>query len=796
MSELDVSENIFSEKRYFLNHLDSYHGEYLLKAVARAAAAAALRDKEAAGAGAEALGPEDEPFEPPPPDQPTEIIGTVSDNAIEVLPGVTRIIPRDVALRRMLTCGHVVIDISLDRGELKLAMDYMALLKTLLEKQAAAIEDVPSDAGDTTAPPAEKRYLILVSTVMTWASTKPLDPDSPDLPFVETDFRKRKPHPNYKMHYDTENAVIELARQHKKQIGAIVLTAGMTYGGKEDALFYWFQKAWECEPVLPILGRGNNVIPIINIQELAQIVNHLLTDFPKKLYILAVEQNETRQKEIVKSLAKSLGTGLFKCIPPEDGFLIPEIDQRIYDLITLNLLMEPVFIAETVGISSDATFVENLPALIKEFKKLRGLKPFKVVIHGPPLVGKTTLARRVCESYGLVYVSPETVVQDLIDDLSFRVTHWERAETDAAAAAGEDDVDDSGDDIEDEEERAEARRTLQVLEATKDMLDEDAILEYLRQMLLSRDAQNRGWVLDGFPNNLEQCAILFEKGDDEDDDNEEEQKEDEFEEDLNLYDNVLKRLLPDIVVTLEATDQFIYDKAMKQPEGDPRFEEETVVLRVKEYRAGETTEATPLNFFDELDIHPLVVKVDNCADYGMDNAYKEVALRMGSPCRYKKLLDLIEAAENKANYEFEMDRLYNDKLKNELEMKLQIERQEKMEYWTELYATLRDEEEAATAAAGEPMRNYLMSYIFPVLTPALLEVAKVRPTDPVDFLAEYLFKLNPSGKMLEPGFNLQAEKLMGKIKLLDDTIENLQIKIDPFLPEEVQYRPSSSGDNK
>lgn len=28
-----------------------------------------------------------------------------------------------------------------------------------------------------------------------------------------------------------------------------------------------------------------------------------------------------------------------------------------------------------------------------------------------------------------------------------------------------------------------------------------------------------------------------------------------------------------------------------------------------------------------------------------------------------------------------MDRLYNDKLKNELEMKLQIERQEKMEYW-------------------------------------------------------------------------------------------------------------------
>lgn len=47
---------------------------------------------------------------------------------------------------------------------------------------------------------------------------------------------------------------------------------------------------------------------------------------------------------------------------------------------------------------------------------------------------------------------------------------------------------------------------------------------------------------------------------------------------------------------------------------------------------------------------------------------------------------------------------------------------------------LREEEEAALAAAGEPMRNYLIHHIFPTLTPALLEVAKLRPEDPIDFL--------------------------------------------------------------
>lgn len=48
-----------------------------------------------------------------------------------------------------------------------------AVLKLLLEKQA----DDPSQASDGKGDDEpQKRYLILVSTIMTWASTKPLDP--------------------------------------------------------------------------------------------------------------------------------------------------------------------------------------------------------------------------------------------------------------------------------------------------------------------------------------------------------------------------------------------------------------------------------------------------------------------------------------------------------------------------------------------------------------------------------------------------------------------------------------------
>lgn len=99
-----------------------------------------------------------------------------------------------------------------------------------------------------------------------------------------------------------------------------------------------------------------------------------------------------------------------------------------------------------------------------------------------------------------------------------------------------------------------------------------------------------------------------------------------------------QNIFADIVVSLEASDDFICEKAMRQPEGDSRLDEEAVLKRLSEFRTGDARDLSPLNFFDELDIHPLVVPVKEHADYGMKGSYAAVALRMGRPCRYGKLL--------------------------------------------------------------------------------------------------------------------------------------------------------------
>lgn len=47
---------------------------------------------------------------------------------------------------------------------------------------------------------------------------------------------------------------------------------------------------------------------------------------------------------------------------------------------------------------------------------------------------------------------------------------------------------------------------------------------------------------------------------------------------------------------------------------------------------------------------------------------------------------------------------------------------------------LKAEEEERLCILAEPMQKYLAKYVLPTLTQALIEVAELRPEDPIDFL--------------------------------------------------------------
>mmetsp|Transcript_25469 Transcript_25469/g.39255 ORF Transcript_25469/g.39255 Transcript_25469/m.39255 type:complete len:130 (-) Transcript_25469:47-436(-) len=55
-------------------------------------------------------------------------------------------------------------------------------------------------------------------------------------------------------------------------------------------------------------------------------------------------------------------------------------------------------------------------------------------------------------------------------------------------------------------------------------------------------------------------------------------------------------------------------------------------------------------------------------------------------------------------------------------------------------AAIREDQKEQLDQKSQPIRQYLMDNLVPILTDGLIEICKVQPNDPVDSLAEYLFK--------------------------------------------------------
>lgn len=199
-----------------------------------------------------------------------------------------------------------------------------------------------------------------------------------------------------------------------------------------------------------------------------------------------------------------------------------------------------------------------------------------------------------------------------------------------------------------------------------------------------------------------------------------------------------------------------------------------MLRRLATFRANNTEDNTMLNFFDELEIHPKIIDVMIYPPDEIDMIIDNIVKMFGAPVLFEPTLEEQREAfllqQERIRLEEEEARL----MKEINEKKAAEEYFKRMEEWTSLLAELQMEEEKLLVAQSEPLRAYLMKFVFPTLTKGLIETARVKPEDPVDFLAEYLFKENPEGRMFDPAYTREGILIEKKLEHIENSIQDLQ----------------------
>ncbi|XP_067894716.1 adenylate kinase 7 isoform X2 [Heterodontus francisci] len=599
-------------KRIFFNHLDSFvgihAGKYLSNCVVGSSLEEVIEDEE--------LNEEEtETIKSIPLAKGTyQVVGTLSnpdakkpDFALDIFSFNTR----EQLLEYLLECDTIIYNITETTEQ--------------IDEASWAVSALQSEIENFESP----KIFILLSTIMTWALTKPADPEDPDTPLTEDDYRRRKAHPNFKDHISLEKLVIKLGKTKKRKFTTYVIASGLVYGMEEDVFHYFFKEAWlGLNPAIPCFGDGKNIVPTIHVKDLAAVLQNVSEHKPRSYYILALDDSKHKLKEIAKAISK-LGPGKIQLFPEGDALLNYDLTQSDLDHLLVNLALEAFYIKENFNIHwvAEAGIVENIQNLIKEFKQSRTLLPLKIAILGPTAVGKTSVAEKLAKHYKLHHIKIKDVIEEAIANLELKCL---QPDTEEAEEGEEEEVDEMG--VRDAQELLDQIR--ENMDQNGGHLDDMYVIRFMKEKLTSMPCQNQGFILDGFPKTYLQTKDLFGA--------EEEEEEESALSKLPQFD---KTITPEYIFSLEASDEFLKNRVLNLPESvvvGTHYTQDRFFRHLSHYREQNMEDETLLNFFDEIEIHPVHIVALLTTGEGLMNKTFRKTTMLKTPQWLMKLLKSLE----------------------------------------------------------------------------------------------------------------------------------------------------------
>ncbi|XP_041951643.1 adenylate kinase 7-like isoform X1 [Alosa sapidissima] len=666
-------------KRIFVNNVDSYSSKNIAKILSACVPGESLgeneEEEEASSLANGKISTSQRTF---------QIVGTVANTGGEKQSFTVEEYSsdnRDELYQRLLDCDVIVYNITEDANELDEATWAITTLHTYIEHLG-----VP-------------KTFILVTPLMAWALTKSSDPDDPDVALTEDDFRRRRPHPNYKEFSVVEKNVLKLGRTKKSRLSTYVVTSALQYGMGEGIFHPFFKMAWlgQVEKI-PIYGAGTNVVPTIHVSDLAGVIQNIIDHKPKEHFFFAVDDSNNTLEEIIRAISLSLGTGETELLSKEAALQAKVLTLAELDYLTVNLRVDGFSVKNTLNVQwvCETGFVENLGRVIAEYKHTRKLLPIKMCLLGPPAVGKSSVAEKLSKVYQIHHINVKAIFDEKIKSL------YPVDENDTNTTKPPE-------------------------------LDEQTRHSLVRERLNSMPCRNHGFVLDGFPNTYSEAKDFF--------------YSDDFSMGLEAHgpglNSIDANIMPDYIFSLDATDEFLKERVLNLPERAAvkmGYTQDKFLASLMAFREANVEDQTVLNYFDEQEIHPESIEINDSNDRDNLAAVERITTIIGAPNNYRLTPEEQKAAELKA------DLLRQEKLQQEATEKERMEAEQaarlaiELEKWKRHVAEVKKQETELLEAHSFPLRNYLMKYVMPTVSQGLLESCKAKADDPVDFLAEYLLR--------------------------------------------------------
>lgn len=249
----------------------------------------------------------------------------------------------------------------------------------------------------------------------------------------------------------------------------------------------------------------------------------------------------------------------------------------------------------------------------------------------------------------------------------------------------------------------------EMLEENEGKVTDEIICKVAHKRMAKRDCRNYGWVMSGYCDSVEKAQQIYDVG-------EEEEPSPHFEH------------IPTHVIVLEGKDEDLEKTAAMTSDDSESFKK-----ALRRYRKHNSGEENIFTFFDDRAIPSLI-----CDAYtDMDPMINDF---LGPKRDFGRPIEEIEAEKAEA------ERIIREKQEAE-ERQREKELSEQTEAWNQgdgvhdcCVARLEAADEEFLASKAQVLEEQLDQMVFEHVAAGIVQIAETMPDDPVDALAEFLFK--------------------------------------------------------